>query len=752
MLMIDHDKISGTLLRTTNISKYFMFFLIFCSLMSGIATYVILTDSTTIDDGQNNIIAILIIDIILIVLLAAVVAIRFIKLLWDRHLGLTGARLHVRIVTIFAFMAAVPAVILGIASSLFFQLGVQAWFSEPVRIAVNDSAEIAKAYSEEKQKSIEAVIRAMAYDISKQVGKLEGQINNFNYMLDFYATIRELPEAFVITGDGNILAKTMLSTDVKFEDIPPAALERARQGEVVLLPINNGKFRAIIRLDGFLDSYLVIGRFIDQRVTDYTERIQKSLAGYNTLESKRSGIQITFAIIYILVGLLILFAAVLTGLWLSARLVDPITKLLGATERVRMGDLTVRVDCSIDNDELTVLGSAFNRMTTQLQEQHGALITANQQISERRHFIEAILAGVSAGVIGVDTTGLVILSNHAAETFLKHNSSEIIGSHLYDILPEMIPLFTELQKSQKEEISGQITMTRNDYSYHLMVHIVYSLSENNTNDHDKMVITFDDISSLIIAQRTAAWADVARRVAHEIKNPLTPIQLAAERLRRKYLDQINKDPEIFNQCIETIIRQVGDIGRMVDEFSSFARMPLPKFEYNDISQQIKRAVFLRRVATPEIIYSVNAPVLKLWIDRQQFEQIITNVLKNAAESIEARIMECPEPDYIGKIEINVSVDDDHACIVIKDNGRGLPKIDRIRLTEPYVTTRAKGTGLGLAIVRKVIDDHNGTMEIIDNKPPQIGAAIIFRLPLHNPTSHEKQVNDMNDNISDGKEY
>lgn len=710
----------------SHISRSLVITVVLAAAASGTATYLALRDPAVQDGHTALIIPLLLLDLILVLALSGLVATRIARLWWARRSGMAGAKLHVRIVSLFGAIAAVPTVFLGVASALFFNLIVDTWFSDRVQRAVSDSATIAQAYVEEHRKTIEADIRAMANDINRNGTFLDSNPDRFNRMLETQAAVRGLAEAIVIDTSGEVSARTALSFGMEFDRLPPEAIDKANAGEVVIITTEDDRVRALIRLDSFLDAYLYVGRFMDPRVIAYVERTQAAVAEYSELQKRRLGIQITFAIVFVLVGLLILLAAVLSGLWVATRLVEPVAKLFGAHERLREGDLAARVNTGTSDDELAALGRAFNRMAGQIEAQHGALRDANRQLDERSRFTEAVLAGVSAGVIGVDNQGRITLPNRSALELLDMKAEQMVGEVIDEVVPEMAGLLADARQRPDRAVMAQVNLTRGGTSRHFMVRVV---GEQTGRAVRGFVVTFDDVTDLVSAQRTAAWADIARRIAHEIKNPLTPIQLSAERLKRKYSREIETDPEVFSQCTDTIIRQVGDIGRMVDEFSAFARMPTAVFQMEDLSEQVRQAVFLRHVGAPGIEFETVVPdePVQALIDPRQIGQALTNVLKNAAEAIDGRT---PDPDGVplepGKVVTTLTADQGMIRIEIRDNGRGLPVGERDRLTEPYVTTRTKGTGLGLAIVRKILEEHGGTISLGDN--PGGGAIVTLSFP------------------------
>lgn len=507
--------------------------------------------------------------------------------------------------------------------------------------------------------------------------------------------------------------------------IPDWALSRARDGEVVILTADTeDRVRALVRLDGYTDTFLYVGRLVDPRVLGHMDKSRAAAQVYEDLEGKRADLQISFALIFAVVALLLLLAAIWAGLDFATYLTRPIGRLISAADRVGAGDLAARVELGDSRDEIGSLSRSFNRMTGKLESQQRQLLEANLQIDSRRRFIEAVLSGVSSGVIGLDRAGRVTHSNRRACDLLSADSETLQGRDLSSKLPEIAELIAQARRKPQRICERQIGLPQDDGSDRtLFFRVAPELDQRNIIG---FVVTFDDITELLAAQRKAAWADVARRIAHEIKNPLTPIQLAAERLKRKYLSQIDKDADTFKVCTDTIVRHVADIDRMVDEFKSFARMPEPVMDWADLGHLIDQAVFLQRNAHPDIAFTVELPEDPIVIacDGQQVGRALTNLLLNAIEAIETRDAQ-DKQSRPGQITLRLSGDQRYRSIVIEDNGRGLPKAERQRLTEPYVTTRDRGTGLGLAIVKKIMEDHGGDLHLEDSDAGGAKVTLVF---------------------------
>jgi two-component system nitrogen regulation sensor histidine kinase NtrY len=711
--------------RRVGLSRKLAIALAVAAVASGIATYVALTRED-LQPEPGTVLLLLNVDLILLLLLGAVVARRLVEVWAERRRGSAGSKLHVRLVVLFSAVAVAPAIVVALFSALFFNLGVQAWFSDRVRTSLAESLAVAEAYLDEHRNTIRADILAMAGDLSREGPVLLANPRRFQQIVMTQAALRALPEVMVFDGLGRVLMRAGLTLSLEFATFPIGTLERAREGELVMFTPDaeetggamGDRVRALVRVDGFDEVYLLVGRYVEPKVVAHVERTREAVAAYESLEGRRSIFEITFAGMFVVVALLLLLAAVWVGLTMATRLALPIGALIAAAERVRAGDLAARVAESEAGDELGSLSRAFNRMTSQISAQQGELLDANRQLDHRRRFTEAVLAGVSAGVVGLDAEGRITLPNGAASTLLGLDLDHAHGAVFADIVPEMAGLLSLARQAPERLAESEITIHLAGDKRTLFARVT---SETRAGANVGFVVTFDDVTELQGAQRKAAWADVARRIAHEIKNPLTPIQLSAERLRRKYLEEIKSDPDTFRLCTETIERQVGDIGRMVDEFSSFARMPAPVLRPVDLGDLVRQTVFLHRNARTDITFTTELPAgpSVLNVDHRQIGQALTNLLRNAVDAIDGR----DERTQPGRIGVTLALEADRPTISVADNGKGLPREGRDRLTEPYVTTRAKGTGLGLAIVKKIMEDHAGRLELGDRD----GGGAVVRL-------------------------
>lgn len=667
-------------------------------------------------------------DILFGLPLGAVVAVRLARLWGERRRGLAGSGLHARLVVLFGLVAVTPAILVAVFAALFLNFGLESWFSDRVRTALDASEVVAEAYLKEHKLSIVSEISAMANDLNRNAGVLMRNPQRFTSVLSTQAALRSLPEVAVIDSQRRILLRSRLSLSLELDEIPMNVLDKAKTGEVVVLTgENDDRVRALIKLNRFVDAYLLVGRFVDPSVIEQTERTLGAVSQYRILEKHRESIQISFVLIFVVVALLLLLAAVWIGLNLATQLASPISNLISAAERIRMGDLSARVRAPSSTDELGTLSRAFNRMTQQLESQQLGLMEANRELDQRRQFSEAVLTGVSAGVIGLDGVQKITLPNRTASDLLAVDFEGAIGRDVKQVFPEIANILTEAELRPDRLHQAEIRVVRKRKTRTLLVRIAVERVEHEVVGY---VVTFDDVTQLLAAQRKAAWADIARRIAHEIKNPLTPIQLSAERLKRKYLKEVSSDPETFIMCTETIIRQVEDIGRMVDDFSSFARMPQPSMKAENLAEICRQAVFLERTRHPDITFESALPegVVELRCDNRQVGRALTNILKNAAESIEGRQ---PGDGKLpaGWIKLSIYQEPDEAgprtVIQIEDNGIGLPEYQRDRLTEPYVTRRDKGTGLGLAIVKKIMEDHSGDLLLEDGELGGARVLLVF---------------------------
>jgi two-component system nitrogen regulation sensor histidine kinase NtrY len=705
---------------------------------SGIFTYCSVMGFLPYTLTRSGITGLLLLNFVLVLTLGALIAWRVVRLWSERRAGEAAARLHVRMVGMFGAMAVVPAIFVAVFAVVTLNLGIEQWFSPRVQRAIDNSIAVAGQYETEHENSITNDALAIATGIQQDPSLLfdESKHVRLDYLFAQLGTLtkdRGLQAAYLYNSHGVLLGSSKQNGVPDTKPPAPASFAQAAGGSIVLDANSTiGVVRALIRLQALNDAYLMVVRKVDPKVFAYYQRSAEAALEYKRLDHDRSAVQLVFAELYGMVSLLILLAAIWMGLWAANRLVRPISQLIGAAERVSAGDLRAQVTVERDDDEVGILGRAFNRMTSQLQAQRSELVEASHQIDVRRRFTEAVLAGVSAGVVGLDGEGRVTIVNRAAARLLNATSEELETRHYTEAVPELAGLIRRALAEPIGRAGGEASVKRGGKVRNLSVQVD---SEKGAGEAG-FIVTFDDITDLVSAQRTAAWADVARRIAHEIKNPLTPIQLSAERLKRKYGKEIVTDPEVFQQCTDTIIRQVGDIGRMVDEFSSFARMPAPIMRRENALELLHQAVFLQREANEQVKYDIKAPAEAVYFecDGRLVSQALTNVLKNAGEALAAR--EAVGGEEPGHVVAALELLGDRLALRVTDNGIGLPHEQRHRLTEPYVTTRAKGTGLGLAIVRKIAEDHGGEITLADRGDEEHGAVVTLIFPLKQKTTRD----------------
>ncbi|MEM7226571.1 MAG: PAS domain-containing sensor histidine kinase [Pseudomonadota bacterium] len=703
--------------------------LLIAAVASVVATLGALTGNLPVEADAWDILWLLNLNLILLLCLAPLV-IRRLAIIWmARRRGIAGARLHIRLVALFSLVAVTPTIIVALVSVVMFDFVLEGWFSKEVSTAIEESQAVTQAYLKEHQDTIAVDLDYIARNLNNEGAILLTRPQGFNRFLSKLAWDRSVTEALVFEAPFRILARTALTMSMELDpEIPDWAYETARSGQiVVLVPEAEDRVRALVRLDTFpSETFLYVGRLIDPTVLAHVDETEEAAQVYANLQNKSDDLQISFAMVFAVVALLLLLAAVWVGLAFANQLSVPIRSLIGAADRVTSGDLSARAAYADEQDEMGSLATSFNRMTDELSRQQNELIEANQQLDVRRRFIEAVLAGVSSGILGLDRRGKITLPNRRVCDLLGATPEDLQDKSLAKVLPELAELLQAARKRPRRIIEGQVQRLDGDgRPMTLFVRIAPEVGERGLIG---FVVTIDDITELLSAQRKAAWSDVARRIAHEIKNPLTPIQLSAERLKRKYLSQIDSDSETFQTCTDTIIRHVGDIGRMVDEFSSFARMPAPEMKDEDLGKLVEEAVFLQSGAHPTIDFTIDRAAVPVVVscDAQQIRRVLTNLLQNSVDSIEGRLSEAGGDKSSGKISVVLREDEAKSEIVVEDNGRGLPEQERHRLTEPYITTREKGTGLGLAIVKKIMEDHEGHLILED--APGGGARVTVVFP------------------------
>ncbi len=693
------------------------------ALGTGVATFILLSGGLSLGRHPHVDLTLLLANTVALLLLGVALAGRVARVWSDRRRGLAGARLHVRLVMLFSVVAVTPTVVVALFATVLFEVGIQSWFNDRVRTALAESLQAARGYLTEHNEAIRADAINLSEDLAMaHAGELViSNPEEVTRILFDQSALNGLSEAIIFDP---VTDQIMASMSNRPSPHPPAdALLKARSGEVAVIDsLDHTTVRALIQLKAPQMLMLMIARPVDATILGHMERTEEAVGAYDRLDRHRSGLQITFVLIFALVALLVLSAAVLIGLILANQIARPLGALIVAAERVRIGDLGVRVPERGADDEVAGLSRAFNRMTDQLAAQRTELMAAYSQIDERRRFTETVLSGVSAGVIGLDVEQRIELPNRVASDLLGADLLASVAHRLADVAPEFGTLLENAKRNPERPHTAEIQSGPAGRRRTLLARIG---SETRNEALDGFVVTFDDITELQAAQRKAAWADIARRIAHEIKNPLTPIQLSAERLKRRFLREITSDPETFVQCADTIVRQVGDIGRMVDEFSAFARMPQPAIRQEDVGRVAREALILQRDASPRISWESDIPASgpMASCDRRLIGQALTNLLLNAADAVAMS-----NHPLEGHIRLSVHQNDRSVQLTVEDDGTGLPAEDHARLTEPYVTHKPKGTGLGLAIVKKIMEDHGGTVTLAD-RPDGVGAVATLTLPV-----------------------
>jgi two-component system, NtrC family, nitrogen regulation sensor histidine kinase NtrY len=701
---------------------------VFAALLSSVATFLILNNLTSIFPTNAVVLSALGVNAAFVLAIMGIIGFQVVKLLKARKRQ-AGAGLHFRIVTAFCTAALFPAVLLAVSATVSIDRIFDAFFSTRVKSIVSNSVEVAQSYMQESGQTIRSDVVGVGREVEEKAVLFQEDKAAFDRFFSAAVSLRAVPAAFIVNSKGELLSAA--SEGLAFRAPQSVDIARASSGRIVTVGWDANGVAALKKLLGFEDAYLYALRPVNPNVLRLLQRTQINIMQFTQLEQMRGQYQFVFAIMYVLLALTLLTSAIWYGLVTANRLVMPIRRLIGAAQEVSQGNLNVHLDDGFARDDIGRLGATFKQMTVDLKTQRDELMDANALLDERRRFIEAVLSGVTAGVIGVNPAGCVTLINRSAIELLRLKEEKLVGKPLKSSVPEFAEIIEKSKRqSRSKRVQAQITLVRESGERNFAVQV--TREEEDAADFG-VVVTFDDVTELTVAQRTSAWADVARRIAHEIKNPLTPIQLSAERLRRKYAGAITTDREIFDKCTDTIIRHVGDIGRMVDEFSSFARMPSAVFEEQDIREVVREAVILFQMSRPEIEYKIDMlkePLIAL-CDRRLLTQAVTNLVKNASEAIDAH-HNATQGAEKGRVVIRLRALDNRFNIEVIDNGVGLPKTDRHRLVEPYVTTRQKGTGLGLAIVQRITEQHGGVLELADAPAAdgyQHGAWISMSIPV-----------------------
>ena len=688
-------------------------FLVVASLISGMATYAAITPSG--DANKFLILVLLNLDLVLLISLIIIITKRVVNIWSRKKSGQLGARLHSRVVVMFSILAAAPAIVVAIFGAIFFTVGIENWFSSQVKNALNKSLSVSDAYLEQGQRqiNIDAIDIAGILNTSGVLNNISNldiqKENNLKKLLNKLAYERNFTEVIIFNKNGNIIAESELSflfKSNKRQELLDLVIKTKRPAIDFSSNELDKTISAISPVNFLGNHFIYVSKFKNLSVISDINSVKSAVNNYKGVENKKEGLHITFTMVFLLVAILLMFVAILMGFNFANGLVTPITNLANAAERVSVGDLKVRVPDNNNKDEIADLSKTFNKMTEQLESQRNDLVNTNNELERRIKFTETVLTGVTAGVLGLDKFGKIFLPNRRALDLLDLKKN-INNSYLVDVVPEMNEIFKEIVDTNHKIITKEIELIRNNKKIIIITTIT---AEKNKNQILGYVVTFDDMTEFFKIQRVAAWSDVARRIAHEIKNPLTPIQLAAERIKRKYKNHITLEPDIFLSCISTIIRQVDGMRKMVNEFSAFARMPVPVFKKVNLTNLVKEISSLSILSNENIEVKIKVPKIIVYavVDENQIRQALQNILSNGINSMLERTN---NSNFKNMLTIELIKNKNIFNINVIDTGMGLPKNIKDDITDPYVTSRKNGTGLGLAIVKKIMEDHSGTLEV-----------------------------------------
>ncbi len=684
------------------------------ALVCATATLFVLLGLTPIAPTSNVVIASVALNSIFVIGLVILIVREITRLLRARQRGRAAARLHVRIVALFSIIAITPAILVAIFASITLNVGLDRWFSIRTQSIVSSSMNVAQAYLMENASYLQGQTVSMANDLERNRALFNLDRTGFVELMTRQARGRGMLGAFLVRSDGSPIVQADIKTERPLPAIPKDALATSAAGQPTLIPPGvTNLVGAILELDDIPGAFLYTIRAVDPKVMAAMRLMEENSAEYKAMEAGRTTLQVAFAVLYIGFALIVLLAAIWAAIAVADRIVRPIRLLINAADSVASGNLKVVVPVRVADGDVGSLSRTFNKMISEIRTQQDQILEAKDEVDDRRRFIEAVLSGVTAAVIGVEDDRRISIVNPSAEVLLQTPANQLLGVKLSDVAPEIDQVLSEATSRYRNGFRKQINLMRGGKERALSVQVT---REESHDSKDSYVITLDDITDLVIAQRSTAWADVARRIAHEIKNPLTPIQLSAERIKRRYGKQIDdSDRAVFDQCTDTIVRQVEDIGRMVDEFSAFARMPKPTKGPGDLRSILRDAVFLREMGNNHVAFlrELGDRPLEGMFDSRMLGQAFGNLIKNAVEAIEAVPSEEGRDER--KILVRASYDDnrDQFIVDIIDNGKGLPVENRHLILEPYMTMREKGTGLGLAIVKKIIEEHGGQLELHD---------------------------------------
>ena len=691
---------------------------------------------------------ILLIDGIYLLVVIAIVGYSVMRMFAARRAKSAGSRLHMRLSRVFAIVALIPTVLVAVFAVVTLSIGVQGWFSKNVQNVVSSSLSAAKAYKNEQSNDLKVDLKFMAIRLNeyKDTNSFVSDSDLRLQLISYQNLIqRGLKEAYIIDENANLRSRGELSYLFGYEEPNQEAMDSAKTGDLFIIEDwPNNEFRGLIKLESFADKYLYISRVVDGNILNLLDKTMESAITYNTMEAQREKILWSYGLLYFGFATFVILSSILLGMLFAERLSRPVGRLAGAAQRLGAGDFDVQVIEEKGDDEIAMLSRVFNHMTKQVKRQRDDLITANDYTERRRRLFDSVLSGVTAGVIGLSSDGNVGFINLAAEKLLNLNAENHEGKSIKLAVPEFVDLFLLIQKNENKTQQQEIKLTRAGATEILLVRVSARISEDLLVEG--YVITFDDVTDLVSAQRLAAWGDVARRIAHEIKNPLTPIQLSAERLKRKYSPMVGAEEDNLSQYCDVIIRQTNDLRRIVDEFSKFARMPEPIKRSVNITKLLKDVILLFEISSPAIKIKLKNPHgdINVNVDETMINQAFTNLIKNAGEAIESKAKLNSTNKFDPEIRIFIKKNVNNLEIIIEDNGIGLPTQERSRLFEPYVTNRENGTGLGLSIVKKIIEEHNGSLELLDASPfsnnEDFGAKMRIIFPKEIIINNEKIAN------------
>lgn len=703
------------------------YFVILATLCLGVVAYGLFASVDNLTQSSPELQAIFIGAIVVLALLLVFVG-RQIWHIWrERRQRMAGSQLHWRLALLFVGITTAPAIIVAFFAISALDFTLKGWFAQRISTAIEQSVYVADAYYEEHSRSVRGQILAMANDVNREAAAISNNPERLDDYLNNQALLRNLSEAVIIDGTGQILAKSQFAFALTFTNLDESWIQRARSGEVVIFNSGQGnKLRAAVKLNSFVDAFLLVGRFIDNAVLDAVDQTKIAASDYQSLAFQQFDLQVSFAVLFFGVTLLLLLSALWIGLNLATSIVAPLSQVISVVDEVRLGNLRPRVGDNQGLDEVYRLGTSIDNMLDELERSREQLVAANAQLDQRREFTETVLRGVSSGVVGLDAAGIITLPNQMACTLLSRKASDLVNKKLAEIIPEFAQLTSIIGKKGRVRAEEQIVLYVDNKRITLRARISAEYVERRIVGY---VVTFDDVTALLTAQRKAAWSDVARRIAHEIKNPLTPIELAADRLSKKFNPEDKEKSSNYQEYLNIISRQVGDIGRMVDEFSAFARMPAPRYSPTSLRALVEGqiALFTDNEAGAVLYYEASDDIYDILpVDEGLMRQMLNNIMQNALNALSEADIQAPQ------ISLTLENQGDTLQLHITDNGPGFPDGDLGTLFEPYMTTRDSGTGLGLAIVQKIIDDHNGQIELsnqFDEQGQKTGALVTISLPV-----------------------